>query len=95
MLLISWEDCDSHTSAEVDDLQETFGLYHFITVQFAIPLNNPYLTLLDKLANFMNDYDDGDSLLIIYYNGVGFSKNFDTMLWARLVTLYVLQLCHC
>lgn len=72
VLLLRWEDDDLGTEREVADLEKVFrDSYHYYTERYEIPTDDPTTQLEYKLNDFRRAYDDGNSLLVLYYGGHG------------------------
>jgi tetratricopeptide (TPR) repeat protein len=72
VLLLRWEDDDLGTEKETSDLEEVFrDVYHYTTERYLIPSDDPTTQLEYRLNDFRRAYDNGTSLLIIYYGGHG------------------------
>lgn len=76
VLLISWEAKldDLHTGDEVDALEAVFkDLFRYTVVkkQLAASRLSPHLQVQKILLDFVVDYDDESTLLIVYYAGHG------------------------
>jgi len=76
VLLISWEEelDDLGTGEEVDELEAIFkNEYRYIVEkkQLVKERRSPQNQVQKILANFVYDYDDENTLLIVYYAGHG------------------------
>lgn len=76
VLLISWEPKldDLNTSGEVDALEAVFkDLFHYGVVkkQLVDSRHRPQLQIQKILLDFVMEYDDESTLLIVYYAGHG------------------------
>jgi len=80
VLLISWEAKldDLHTGDEVDGLEDVFkNLFRYTVVkkQLLKSRMSPHLQVQKILVDFVVEYDDESTLLIVYYAGHGVHGN--------------------
>jgi hypothetical protein len=69
VLLLSWEDDDLGVSAEIEPLKRLFKeRYYFGVDEYKIPSIKPDPALTRRVLDFL-DYDNKDTLLILYYGG--------------------------
>ena len=76
VLLINWEEKldDLHTGVEVDALERVFkDVYHYTVEKQQVKegKRGPHRQVQTFLLEFINKYDDENTLLIIYYAGHG------------------------
>jgi hypothetical protein len=69
VLFLSWEDDDLGVSAEIEPLKRLFKeRYYFGVEEYKIPSIKPDPALTRRVLMFL-DYDDKETLLILYYGG--------------------------
>ena len=80
VLLLCWQVSDIDTTKEVEDLREVFEEYfgyHARTEYLDAKWNeNLQVNLNRVVANFVGDYNDPNTLLIVYYGGHGVPGEF-------------------
>ena len=70
VLLLSWEDDNLGVITEVLELQNVFQqIYLYDTEQWRIPSSHSYRALRKQISNFLDNFEDKDNLLIVYYGG--------------------------
>lgn len=70
VLLLYWTEDDLGVRQEVQELDATFReLYHYETESWMIPSQKPDRQLKKKIAQFTEDFEDIDTLLVVYYAG--------------------------
>lgn len=70
VLLLSWEDDNLGVIIEVLELQEVFRqVYLYDVKEWRIPSNHSYKALRKQITKFLDEFEDKDSLLIVYYGG--------------------------
>lgn len=86
VLMISWckEKNDLETSDEVNQLASVFrDLFNYKVVQKEItPRRKPQIQVQKMLADFVDEYDDRATLLIVYYAGHGIPNEPGNLLLA-------------
>src|SRR5450432_1451794 len=83
VLLLSWEEDNLGVLEEVLELQDIFRrLYGFETDKWKIPSHKSHNSLAGKLLKFVDDYDDKDNLLIVYYGGHGGMDDDRRCIWS-------------
>lgn len=74
VLLLSWEDDNLGVIKEVLELQEVFWqVYRYDVKEWRIPSTHSYKALRKQISKFLDEFEDKDSLLIVYYGGRTFS----------------------
>ena len=80
VLLLCWKVSDIDTTKEIKDLREVFEVYfgyHATTEYLDANWNENLQVYLNRLvANFVHDYNDPNTLLIVYYGGHGVPGEF-------------------
>jgi hypothetical protein len=80
--LIRWEDDDLDVQTEVDELFNIFeDCYNFTTEVLKIPSRSAHLQLMLMVAEFVEDYDSSENLIIVYYGGHGSINNARQATW--------------
>lgn len=70
MLLLSWEDDNLGSIKEVLELQDVFRkCYYYGAEEWRIPSNHSFRALRQRIGKFLDDFEDPESLLILYYGG--------------------------
>ena len=70
VLLLSWEDDNLGVLTEVLELYDVFRhVYHYDVEDWGIPSDHSYKALRKQITAFLDEYEDKDSLLIVYYGG--------------------------
>lgn len=83
VLILSWEDDDLGVYKEIDELKRTFReLYKYKVSEWTIPWDKPERRLNLKVGEFLEEHDDKDHLLIVYYAGHGFLNEQRIPMWA-------------
>ena len=85
VLLLSWVDDNLGVKKEVNELEKVFRqIYNFGTEIWDIPSGTKsHHSLAGKLWRFIEDYDDKDRLLIVYYGGHGGMNDDRQCVWSR------------
>ncbi|CAG7566476.1 unnamed protein product [Fusarium equiseti] len=72
VLLIQWDEDELQVELELDELEKVFRKqYGFATQTFLIPTANSHRKLNQKVLSFVDQNEDEDTLLIVYYGGHG------------------------
>ena len=70
VLLLSWESDNLGVIHEILELQSVFQQIYFYDVhEFKIPSDHSYKALRKRINKFLEDFEQNDSLLIVYYGG--------------------------
>jgi predicted protein tyrosine phosphatase len=69
VLLLRWEEDHLNVAGEVEYLEKVFRDYGFETEIWKIPTESPDRKILRKALDFVDDNEDEDTLLIVYYGG--------------------------
>ena len=70
VLLLSWEDDNLGVITEVSELQDVFRqVYCYDVEEWRIPSDHCYKALRKQITRFLNEFEDMNNLLIIYYGG--------------------------
>ncbi|KAF7554477.1 hypothetical protein G7046_g6809 [Stylonectria norvegica] len=107
VLLIRWEEDELEVEWELDELHKVFrDLYLFQTEQFLIPTQNSHRRLNRKALSFVEDHEEEDVLLIVYYGGHGVinkarqstwscktDTTYATVEWSAIQTLFEMVKC--
>lgn len=93
VLLLSWVDDDLGVKKEVDELERVFRRdYRFRTENWKIPSGpRAHHHLTGKLWHFIEDYDNQDRLLIVYYGGHGGMNDDRQCVWSKYLLRMVLS----
>lgn len=83
MLLLRWED-DISVESDLRALEQVFReQYHYHTDTWEIPtVPNPSIKLLIQMGAFLEQAQQADHLLIIYYAGYGYVGQDSQLYWA-------------
>ena len=72
VLFLSWEDDPLGVSTEIAELRDVFRqAYHYGTEDWHIPSNRSHNSLVKRITDFLEAYEDRKNLLIVYYAGHG------------------------
>jgi Caspase domain len=83
VLLIRWEEDELEVEWELEELRDVFrDSYGFSTYTWLIPTQNSHLKLMSKALRFVEDCEDQDSLLIVYYGGHGVINKARQSTWS-------------
>ncbi|PNP84784.1 hypothetical protein FNYG_01878 [Fusarium nygamai] len=107
VLLIRWEEDELEVEWELNELQRVFHrLYGFTTDKFLIPTQNSHRKLNHKVLGFVEEHENEDTLLIVYYGGHGIinkarqstwsckgDKSYATVEWSAIQTLFEMVKC--
>ncbi|KAH7004659.1 hypothetical protein EDB82DRAFT_56746 [Fusarium venenatum] len=106
VLLIQWDEDELQVEDEVNELRRVFNLYNFTTTKFRIPTSNSHRKLNQKVLSFVEEHENEDTLLIIYYGGHGVinkarqstwsckrDKSYATVEWSAIQTLFETAKC--
>ncbi|KAG5801644.1 hypothetical protein H9Q74_001244 [Fusarium xylarioides] len=107
VLLIRWEEDELEVEWELNELQRVFhNLYGFTTDRFLIPTQNSHRKLNHKVLSFVEEHENEDTLLIVYYGGHGIinkarqstwsckgDKSYATVEWSAIQTLFEMVKC--
>ncbi|KAI8713303.1 C2 domain-containing protein [Fusarium sp. LHS14.1] len=107
VLLIRWEEDELEVEWELNELHKIFrDLYGFSTEQFLIPSHNSHRKLNLKALSFVEEHENEDTLLIVYYGGHGVinkarqstwsckqDKTYATVEWSAIQTLFEMAKC--
>ena len=70
VLLLSWEDDNLGVITEVSELRDVFRqVYCYDVEEWRIPSDHCYKTLRKQITRFLDEFEDKNNLLIIYYGG--------------------------
>lgn len=69
-------------------------MYGFSTEQYLIPTNKSHRQLNHKVLSFVEEHEDEDTLLIVYYGGHGVINRARQSTWSWYVLAYLLDLSH-
>ena len=67
---------------ELGDLEKVFLKYGFITEKWLIPKKDSNLNLMSKAIDIVEQHNDTDNLVIIYYAGHAFINNNRQATWS-------------
>lgn len=71
-LFLSWEDDLLGVSREIADLRDVLRhKYHYETEEWHIPSSRSHNSLVKRISEFLEAYEDNKTLLIVYYAGHG------------------------
>ncbi|KAM0354163.1 hypothetical protein ACHAPU_001198 [Fusarium lateritium] len=107
VLLIRWDEDELEVEWELNELQRVFReLYRFTTDKFLIPTQNSHRKLTHKVLSFVEEHENEDTLLIVYYGGHGVinkarqstwsckgDKSYATVEWSAIQTLFETAKC--
>ncbi|KAJ3529242.1 hypothetical protein NM208_g9853 [Fusarium decemcellulare] len=107
VLLIRWEEDELEVERELNELHMVLrNLYGFTTEQFLIPTQNSHRKLNHKALSFVEEHENEDTLLIVYYGGHGVinkarqstwsckrDKAYATVEWSAIQTLFEMAKC--
>ncbi|GKU02343.1 hypothetical protein FLAG1_04516 [Fusarium langsethiae] len=106
VLLIQWDEDELQVEDELNELRRVFNLYGFTTNKFRIPTSNSHRKLNQKVLSFVEEHENEDTLLIIYYGGHGVinkarqstwsckrDKSYATVEWSAIQTLFETAKC--
>ncbi|KAF4332850.1 hypothetical protein FBEOM_13343 [Fusarium beomiforme] len=107
VLLIRWEEDELEVDWELNELRRVFhNLYGFTTDKFLIPTQNSHRKLNHKALSFVEEHENEDTLLIVYYGGHGVinkarqstwsckcDKSYATVEWSAIQTLFEMAKC--
>lgn len=83
VLLIRWEEDELEVEWELNELHKVFrDLYGFTTEQFLIPSQNSHRKLNLKALRFVEEHENEDTLLIVYYGGHGVINKARQSTWS-------------
>ena len=82
VLLLRWEDDEMDVDWELHDLNNVFMKYGFNTERWLIPTKNPHLKLMSKAIEIVEQHNDQDDLVIIYYAGHALINNARQATWS-------------
>lgn len=93
VLMLSWLDelDDVYTGDEMDVLSDVFqGLYHYTVVRRPLTIGpSIMLQTSDHVKKFIQTFDKGNTLLIVYYGGHGGAKSTGEMFLSRYVLPHI------
>lgn len=70
VLLLHWESDDLFVLPEVQDLGKCLDeIYHFGIEYYTIPVENSHLELMMKIGLYLKQFEDPETLLVVYYGG--------------------------
>ncbi|KAF5679900.1 hypothetical protein FHETE_624 [Fusarium heterosporum] len=107
VLLIRWDEDELEVEWELNELRRVFrDLYGFATDKFLIPTHNSHRKLTHKVLSFVEEHENEDTLLIVYYGGHGAinkarrstwsckgDKSYATVDWSAIQTLFETAKC--
>ncbi|KAJ4263156.1 hypothetical protein NW762_006778 [Fusarium torreyae] len=107
VLLIRWEEDELEVEWELNELHKVLrDLYGFTTEQFLIPSQNSHRKLNHKALSFVEEHENEDTLLVVYYGGHGVinkarqstwsckdDKSYATVEWSAIQTLFEMAKC--
>ncbi|KAF5018727.1 hypothetical protein F66182_9286 [Fusarium sp. NRRL 66182] len=107
VLLIRWEEDELEVEWELNELHKVFrDLYGFTTEQFLIPTQNSHRKLNHKALSFVEEHENEETLLVVYYGGHGVinkarqstwsckvDKSYATVEWSAIQTLFEMAKC--
>ncbi|KAF4451893.1 hypothetical protein F53441_5212 [Fusarium austroafricanum] len=107
VLLIRWDEDELEVEWELNELRRVFNdLYGFTTDKFLIPTQNSHRKLNHKALSFVEEHENEDTLLIVYYGGHGVinkarqstwsckgDKSYATVEWSAIQTLFEMAKC--
>ncbi|KAF5623159.1 uncharacterized protein FTJAE_10712 [Fusarium tjaetaba] len=107
VLLIRWEEDELEVEWELNELQRVLHhLYGFTTDKFLIPTQNSHRKLNHKVLGFVEEHENEDTLLIVYYGGHGIinkarqstwsckgDTSYATVEWSAIQTLFEMVKC--
>ncbi|CAF3502709.1 unnamed protein product [Fusarium graminearum] len=106
VLLIQWDEDELQVEGELNELRRVFNLYGFTTTKFRIPTSNSHRKLNQKVLSFVEEHENEDALLVIYYGGHGIinkarqstwsckrDKSYATVEWSAIQTLFETAKC--
>ncbi|KAM0291890.1 hypothetical protein ACHAO9_003443, partial [Fusarium lateritium] len=107
VLLIRWDEDELEVEWELNELRSVFrDLYGFTTDQFLIPTHKSHRKLNHKVLSFVEEHENEDTLLIVYYGGHGVinkarqstwscksDKSYATVEWSAIQTLFEMAKC--
>ncbi|KAF4994037.1 hypothetical protein FGRMN_6071 [Fusarium graminum] len=107
VLLIRWDEDELEVEWELNELRRVFrDLYGFTTDKFLIPTHNSHRKLTSKVLSFVEEHENEDTLLIVYYGGHGAinkarqstwsckgDKSYATVDWSAIQTLFETAKC--
>lgn len=83
VLMLSWKDsAQKEFKQQLQRLSTEFKAHNFDVEEYDIESKRSHLRLSLRLSEFLN-YDDDDTLLIIYYSGHGQDDQDKNNLWLR------------
>jgi hypothetical protein len=88
VLLIRWEEDELHVEDELNELKRVFDLYGFATEKFLIPTSNSHRKLNQKVLSFVEEYENDDTLLIVYYGGHGIINKARQSTWSWYASIF-------
>ena len=69
-LFLNWEQDNLGVINEILELQHAFQIhYNYDTQEWRIPSAHSYKALRKRISKFLDDFEDKESLLIVYYGG--------------------------
>ncbi|KAL6715140.1 hypothetical protein ACLMJK_007403 [Lecanora helva] len=84
VLLLSWQDDSKACTKETLDLECVFRQsYGYNTELWVIPNEHSFNALRRKFNDLLNEFDQEESLLIVYYSGHGFIDKDSRCVWSR------------
>ncbi|KAH7242387.1 hypothetical protein BKA59DRAFT_227911 [Fusarium tricinctum] len=107
VLLIRWDEDELEVEWELNELRRVFrDLYGFTTDKFLIPTHNSHRKLNHKVLSFVEEHENEDTLLVVYYGGHGAinkarqstwscksDKSYATVEWSAIQTLFEMAKC--
>jgi hypothetical protein len=70
VLLLSWLDDDLGVEREIKGLRHVFrDIYKFTVHEYRIPSGKPDMSLKRTMCQFLSEFDEKETLLIVYYGG--------------------------
>jgi hypothetical protein len=73
---------------ELDDLDKVFMNYGFNTERWLIPSKNPHLKLMSKAIDLVEEHDENDDLVIVYYAGHAYINAARQATWCWWVNFF-------
>lgn len=69
-VLVSWEEDNLGVISEVVELRDVFRhTYFYDADEWRIPSTHSYKALRRRMSKFLDEFEDKENLLIIYYGG--------------------------
>ncbi|CAF3631085.1 unnamed protein product, partial [Fusarium graminearum] len=77
-----WDEDELQVEGELNELRRVFNLYGFTTTKFRIPTSNSHRKLNQKVLSFVEEHENEDALLVIYYGGHGIINKARQSTWS-------------